>query len=1016
MLRRFGPCTTVDLLGANWLELSYLISSLVNPNRPVCEDSWQISASVGRWGVVTARQGRYTMDGPDEIDLASRWKLRLDPGDSGITDRWWQTSWGYPPDQVEPDHIDLPGSLQSQGYGNEVTAQTDWVAHRGVERSTFPDWWTHPMYARYRTPGQVRFPYWLQPLRHFVGAAWYQREVAIPDAWHDLRVVLNLERCHWTSRVWVDGQEAETADSTGMADSLSTPHVYDLTGIAPGKHRITLRVDNRLAFGIGIDSSSVTDHTQTSWNGVVGRMALRATPPVWIDDIQIYPDADGARARFDVEIGNTTGRPATASLTVALGEAEAGEPPIRPVPVEVSATGKTRVTVELPVSSALLRWDEFQPVLHEAIVRLDVQADGRRLTSIWRSRIGLRTFASNKTQFTVNGRTAFLRGTVECCVFPRHGYPSTDIAEWRRVMATVRRYGLNHVRFHSWCPPEAAFQAADEEGIYLHVECPLWAIADDAGLLDYLRRESIRILRAYGNHPSFVMFGLGNESFVEETDLRHLLKTWKRDPRRLYTGPANDNPSLIDAYDFYIAVHLDGQRVRTQMGWPPKPFDSWSVALTPGTSTDYRAAVDTYPKPLLSHEAGQRCAYPDWDSVRAYDGSLGPAYLEIARDQLTARNMIDRAGDFVTASGAWQVEQYKEEIEAALRTPGFGGFQLLQLNDFPGQGTALVGVLDAFWNEKGYVTAQRWRSFCDATVPLARMPARVWTDSQTLEAPVDVAHFGPSPLAADCVRFEVRAAHGTLAASGKLAHSRIDACGLHRLGTVTVPLSDLACPAKYQLVVTVAGHANSWDFWIYPSRPATREGDVLIASHLDPDTVAKLEAGAHVLLLPHHPTAEGTQCFTSAYWNAPWTDGGETQTLGIIANPAHPALHAFPTDAHTNWHWHELLTYTQPLVLDGWGVTDPWPAGGDRPIVQVIDDWNTNRKLALIMEARVGRGTVLICAADLTTDLTRRVVARQLRYSLVRYLNSAACAPTTTVTRVQLQALLSRHAFQVAAP
>ncbi|HEY8455844.1 MAG TPA: sugar-binding domain-containing protein [Actinopolymorphaceae bacterium] len=983
-----------------------------------------------------------------ELDLSGRWRFRLDPDGIGRAAGWWR--------ETLPDPIELPGSLQAQGYGEEVTAETRWMASRGETPSRFPAWETHPMYARYREPGHVTFPYWLQPRRHYVGEAWYQRDISIPDSWRGRRVVLVLERCHWTSRVWVDDREV------GTGESLSTPHTFDLTGLEPGTRRLTICVDNRLAYPIGIDSSSVTDHTQTAWNGIVGRIALEATDLIWLADVQVH--AAPKNVGFMVEVGNATGRSATGTLTVSFGggtldtdaaddsedtaASEAG-PVSREVEVAVGAEGTTRVSVDLSLPTRPRQWDEFSPALHDIEVRLEVVEEGDgdanepdhtpgdttsgrttptsasttseatvppscAHTSTWRGRVGIREFAAHGTRFAVNGRPAFLRGTVECCVFPRHGYPATDLATWREIMAKVREYGLNHVRFHSWCPPEAAFQAADEAGVYLHAECPLWATADDPGLQEYLRREAERILRAYGNHPSFVMFGLGNESYADKAYLQPLLESWKRDRRRLYTGPANDNQSLIEAYDYYIAVHLEGERVRTQMGWPPAPFDSWSVSRPPSTTSDYRAAVGSYPKPLVSHEVGQRCAYPDPAWAAAYDGSLRPGYLEIARDQLAAHGLADQVADFVRASGEWQVEQYKEEIEAALRTPGFGGFQLLQLNDFPGQGTALVGVLDAFWKEKGYVTAARWREFCDATVPLVRMPKRVWTDGETLHADVEVAHFGPAPLPPGRARYEVRGPDGGVVVTGEVSHGQLETGELHRLGDLAVPLAGLDQPATYELVVDVDGHRNRWHFWVYPRTLPPAPADVLVARRLDDETLSRLEAGASVLLLPHEalpPDASPRhgQCFTSSFWNAPWTDGGSTETLGILVATDHPALAAFPTARHTTWQWHELLTHTRPLLLEGWGVAEPWPRG-DRPVVAAIDDWNTNRRLALVVEARVGRGRVLVAALDLTTDLDRRVVARQLRHSLLRYLSSEPSEAKVTVTAEQLRALLQRWA------
>ena len=127
------------------------------------------------------------------------------------------------------ESLRLPGSLQEQGFGDEVSLDTDWVAKTGTERGVYPDWFTDAMYAMYRQPGQIRFPYWLQPKKHYVGPAWYQRAIELPPDWTGKRITLTLERCHWATQLWIDGCEI------GSRDSLATPQVYDLgTRWCPG--------------------------------------------------------------------------------------------------------------------------------------------------------------------------------------------------------------------------------------------------------------------------------------------------------------------------------------------------------------------------------------------------------------------------------------------------------------------------------------------------------------------------------------------------------------------------------------------------------------------------------------------------------------------------------------------------------------------------------------------------------------------------------------------------------------
>lgn len=910
------------------------------------------------------------------IDLGGTWSLRLDPA-------------------APPEHVRLPGSLQEQGFGEDVTAGTKWLAGTGTRRTTYPDWFTHPMFAAYREPGNVKFPYWLQPEKHYVGPAWYEREFGIPAAWKGKRITLFLERCHWKTTVWVDGKEA------GENDSLGAPHVYDISRFAvPGRHRLTVLVDNSLIVDIGENPHSISDQTQTAWNGIVGRIELRATDPVWIDEVQVFPDLKTKTAAVRITAGNATGQEQTGTVAVSV---DAGHPETVPVRIEAGQSRAVETRIAMPPGAQT--WDEFHPVLHRLHAELRV-ARYRDQTEV---AFGLRDFKAEGTGFSINGRKTFLRGTLECAVFPLTGYPPTDVASWRRIMRIVKSYGLNHIRFHSWWPPEAAFTAADEAGVYLQPETHVWTAVKTPAQEQFLREESARLLRCYGNHPSFVMMAIGNESNVDHRIMRTLLEQWKQDPRRVYTGSVNNNPSILPEYDYYIGREFEKQRIRYQSGWPPTPAGSLYLARPSQTVVDFREPVGHYNKPLVAHEMVQRCSYPDLAGAGKYTGSLKASYLDIARDQLAGRGMLDQVSAFVRASGAWQVQQFKEEIEAALRTPGFGGFELLDLHDFPGQGAALVGVLDAFWDSKGYVTPDEFRRFCGPTVPLARMEKRVWSTTDEFRASIEVAHFGAGAIGRANARARILDAAGKEVYAQNLAVRALPVGNGTPLGDVRFPLGRLGAPAKYKLVVDVpeAAAANDWDFWVYPARasePAVKT--VLIARELNVELIRKVESGATVLLLPRRESVRGglPQCFTSIYWDCPWTNGGESQTLGLLLDPNHPVFRQFPTDAHTDWQWQELLSTARPMILDAWGMKDAWPKPY-RPLIQLIDDWNQNRKLGLLVEARLGKGRIAICSMDLESALDRRPVARQFRSSLLAYLQSTSFRPATAISPAQIRAV-----------
>jgi hypothetical protein len=647
-------------------------------------------------------------------------------------------------------------------------------------------------------------------------------------------------------------------------------------------------------------------------------------------------------------------------------------------------------------------WDEFHPALYNLAADLDASVDGVSYTDRRTTTFGLREVSVDGTQLAINGRKLFIRGTLECCIFPLTGYPPTDVDAWKRIIQICRAHGLNQLRFHSWCPPEAAFRAADELGFYYQVECAAWAnqgasIGEGGPLDDWLYDEGRRINAAYGNHPSFIMMAYGNEpAGKHEEYLAQWVAYWKHhDPRRLHTSGA---------------------------GWPaipenqyhniPQPrIQAWGAglgsrinALPPETCTDYSDYVQKLGAPIVSHEIGQWCVYPNFDEMRKYTGYLKARNFEIFQDSLSEHHMGDQAHDFLMASGKLQTLCYKEDIEAALRTPGFAGFQLLDLHDFPGQGTALVGVLDPFWEPKGYVSAAEYSRFCNSTVPLARMIKRYWRTGETLMADIDIAHFGPAPLDSLTARWKLVDSAGAAVAGGMLPPATIAIGNGQRLGTVAVGLGGLASGWKYTLVVALEGteFENDWDIWVFADELDTAVPDgIQIAERLDEATLAWLADGGKVLLMPKatEVRAESTIGFSSVFWNTAWTGGQAPHTLGILCDPGHPALAEFPTEYHSNWQWWELIHGSAAMMMDHL-------PGRLRPLVQPIDTWFENRRLGLLFEARVAGGALLVCSMDLRSDLGNRLVARQLRHSLLCYMNGEQFRPRETVEVDAIRALL----------
>jgi hypothetical protein len=491
-------------------------------------------------------------------------------------------------------------------------------------------------------------------------------------------------------------------------------------------------------------------------------------------------------------------------------------------------------------------------------------------------------------------------------------------------------------------------------------------------------------MMAYGNEP----WGDNHEAYLNKL-VAHLKS---KDPRHLYTAASGwaHVPQNQFHSDYKPRVQLWDANLTSRIN-----------ALPPETVTDYRDFVAKSTVPIVSHEIGQWCVYPNYKEMKKYTGVVKPKNFEIFRQMLEDNHMLDQADDFLMASGMLQVLCYKEDIESALRTPGFGGFQLLDLHDFPGQGTALVGVLDPFWDPKPYVSAAQYRRFCGQTVPLARMEKRIWTDDETFTADLEIAHFGPEPIEGATVSWKITEGEN-IYVSGKRTDQKIGIGNGKKLSHISASLRDVKAPAMLNLEVAIDGteFANDWDFWVYPKTLSDKGTDINRVNALDDPAMEMLKAGKTVMLMPAPGRVKGNipPGFSSIFWNTLWTNGQQPHTLGILCDPRHPALADFPTQYHSNWQWWDIVTRSQAMIMNDLPPTL-------RPIVQIIDDWFSNRRLGIVFEARVNGGKLLICSVDLETDIEKRPVAKQFLYSLKNYMNSTAFDPKQELTPAQVNGL-----------
>jgi hypothetical protein len=802
----------------------------------------------------------------------------------------------------------------------------------------------------------------------FIGTAIYQRDIYITHEMAAQPLQLLFERVMWRSRLAIDGR-----DIGQMQESLVAPHHFLINdGLTEGRHTLTLTIDNSKLHDISVDNlaHSYTNDTQIMWNGVLGRMELNIQP--FISDVQVYPDIDHQQAIVKVKTNVTKKEPTL--LFMLDGRT------VKPV-----KTGPDEYL--LPISDMRL-WSEFQPHLY-AFTVTPLAASHAPLASKTVT-FGMRSFKAQGNRLLINGQPTFLRGTLECCIFPLTGTPPTDERGWMKVFTIAREYGLNHLRFHSWCPPEAAFRVADKMGFYCQVELPNWSLTvnKDSATARFLYNEFDNIIRHYGNHPSLCIISCGNElqpDFDFLNKLTHYMKS--QDPRHLYvtstfTFEKGHGTHQEPEDDIFITQWTDNGWVRGQ-----GVFDE----RVPDFKSDYREAARNITVPLISHEIGQYSVYPNINEIEKYTGVLDPLNFKAIRNDLQRKGLIDKAGDYLQASGRLAAILYKEEIERAMKTPQQSGFQLLDLHDFPGQGTALVGLLDAFWDSKGLIEPQRFREFCAPVVPLAQFEKAVWQSDETFTAQIDIANYGPTPVDGKTVSWQLTSPFGHIYSQGTGRQ-------------VSISLNKVERAQRLEFIVSIDSTPwrNRWSIWVYPEVTMPASKQLVVTADID-EAAKALRKGKKVLFSPQTATIRGLEGkFLPVFWS-PVHFPRQAGTMGLLCDPRHPALSHFPTDAHSDWQWWRLVKRSRVLVLDSIAPVTP--------IVESVDNFVNNRRLAQVFEAKVGKGSLLFSSIDLLTD-GQLPELRQLRYSLMHYMMSSEFHPANSISEDDLRSLLLEHASE----
>ncbi|MFV0566307.1 MAG: sugar-binding domain-containing protein [Flavobacteriaceae bacterium] len=816
----------------------------------------------------------------------------------------------------------------------------------------------------------------------YIGAAWYSKEIEIPKKWKNQNIILFLERVMWQSEVWVDGKKMDAQDD------LNTPHRHHLGKLKPGKHMLSVRVNNDMVYNMGDKGHAYGDYTQIRWNGILGRIELQARPDVRLNNLTTWPNVANNALTLKFKVENSSEKNTAANVSYKITNKQSGKVVFKGEEKIITTSHALNHSKTIVFNEPVKTWDEFNPNLYavEVVLRQGKTQDKAETT------FGFRDLTASNSKILVNNNPVFMRGNLDCVHFPLTGYPSTDVSEWERIFKIYKNHGLNHVRFHSWCPPEAAFIAADKLGIYIQAEI-IWidwwmsvvrptrpemttlglpkGLGENPSADAYVQASIKKMIEAYGNHPSFAMFCIGNELGNSNFDvMESWVKPYKEsDNRRLYSV---STARKIMPLDQYMVTHNI-----------PKVGRTYGLNYQ-GTDFDWETNYSQAAIPIIAHEVGQFPVYPLWSEIDKYTGVLEARNLKMFKEEARQNGLLKYNEAFQKSSGALQTLLYKAMIEAFYRTPSCAGFQMLSMTDYSGQGEALIGWLDSFWDSKGIVSPQEFSNYGSAVVALARFPKYVLSAGENFQAQLEIANYSFQNLKGN-VQWEITNGKGEIVEKDVFS-STVKQGGITKIGTIDFSTKTITQAEKFTLKLNMseASISNSWNFWVYPEveRPKT---DIIETETLTPEIISKLKNGASVLLLANK--ADNAMYsyplqFTPLFWSNSFFPGQTNKTLGFSIEAEHPAFANFPTDYHTDWQWH-AISNGRAFIVNG--------QEGLEPIVQPISDFHINDKLASIFECKIGQGKLLVCGHDLSAPSP---VSKQLKNSLLRYMGSSGFNPS----------------------
>ena len=886
--------------------------------------------------------------GRERQGLDGTWQFKLDPEGAGEKGRWFD---GKIPLEGT---IRVPGAWGAQGYGRE----TDKARH------------------------------------HFVGKGWYRRQVQIPEGWRGRRIFLTIGGVHRYAKTWVNGVPL------GAHVGYLSAFEYDITQhVAPGQDAtIAICVDSTQRWDVDAltGACDIIDEMFIPWGGIWGHVALEARGQTWVEDLFVKPRIDPPRCSIWASFaGGKTRRP-TLRFEVIDADGFAIAMKQETQPGALGPDDETGLTVPIPNGKL---WSPNSPYLY--VARLTLMR-GDEVVDIAETRFGLREVQIRGPHILLNGKKVFLHGYGDDCVFPETVAAPSDKAVHLKRLRVAKDYGFNYVRHHSHFMPPEYYDAADEVGMLVSPELPIAYLSyyrrAKGKALELYKTQWAAAIQRYRNHPSILDWCMGNEMWDGVPIAPELYRIAKAlDPTR----------PVLDSNGLNGRGWLDGSRSRPTLDFHLVMFDLHHLPL--GRPERHRFAAP--PKPVVSHETGNFITFPRLDAIERFTHHFKPFWLTATKAKLERLGLLAEAETWARNSERLYLLCHKLNMEDIRKSPSMSGYQWWLLQDY---WTGSNGIVDHYFHPKPAIAPERVRRFNADVVVLLDGLEPTCRGDQPLSAKVLVSNYSEAAIRDATLRWRVKLA-GKLVAEREVARVAIGQGEVAQVAEIGVELPSPPSPQTLTVEAALAdgkaAYRNDWSAWVYPAtvpppkllaplfagpgllrplaafgaRPLPTSGKLPTKAVyvMSLPTIEPIEAVAEgaclVLLSPQGIFPSAPNRFKTAWW----LGNARDNNVGTVVYE-NPVTRGMAPEGWCDAGWYHLLEGAQATILDD------LPAQ-PTVLVRAIEVHKLCRSKALLCEARVGEGSLVVCGLNLALDTQPRRPERE--WLLARLLEHAGTLP-----------------------